>query len=264
MRTTLPQVTRPNSPGACFRHVGLGSWPEAENMEAGMTDGHPGTEGGDLAAERNMLIAYGRRMVADGLVDGMSGNLSVRAAGLVAITPSGIGYDQIDPADICLVRLPDGSTDSPRRPSTETPMHLAIYQATGAGAVVHTHSPFVVALSAILDVLPAVHYAMADLGGPVRVSPYARFGTGQLARNAVAALAGRTAVILQNHGALTYGSTLTQAYDRARTLEWLARTYWHARMAAGGGPLRLLDQAALDEVHAATRAIGYGEPQPPL
>jgi L-fuculose-phosphate aldolase len=233
-----------------------------------MTGGHPGPEDGTAdeapGQQRASLVAFGRRMVADGLVDGMSGNLSARAAGdgLIAITPSGLSYDDIGPADICQVRLAGGGTDSPRRPSTETPMHLAIYRATGAGAVVHTHSPYVVALSAVLDMLPAVHYAMADLGGPVRVAPYARFGTQQLARNAVAALADRTAVILQNHGALTYGSTLTQAYDRARTLEWLARTYWHARMAAGGAALRLLDQAALDEVREATRAIGYGAPQP--
>jgi L-fuculose-phosphate aldolase len=229
-----------------------------------MAGEHPGTEPDAFGAERASLVAFGRRMVAEGLVDGMSGNLSVRAAasGLVAITPSGISYDDIRPADICLVRLADGGTGSARRPSTETPMHLAIYRATQAGAVAHTHSPFVVALSAVLDVLPAVHYAMADLGGPVRVAPYARFGTEQLARNAVAALADRTAVILQNHGALSYGRTLTQAYNRARTLEWLARTYWQARMAAGGAPLRLLDQAALDEVRGATRAIGYGEPQP--
>jgi L-fuculose-phosphate aldolase len=230
-----------------------------------MADEHPGTEGEVLGPQRADLVAFGQRMVADGLVDGMSGNLSVRAgeSGLIAITPSGISYNDIGPADICLVSLTDGSTDSPRRPSTETPMHVAVYQATGAGAVVHTHSPFVVALSAVLDVLPAVHYAMADLGGPVRVAPYARFGTSQLARNAVAALADRTAVILQNHGALSYGRTLRQAYDRARTLEWLARTYWHARMVAGGGTLRLLDQATLDEVRDAAHAIGYGEAQPP-
>jgi L-fuculose-phosphate aldolase len=220
-----------------------------------------GTEGEAFGAERASLVAYGRRMVADGLVDGMSGNLSVRAAGsdLVAITPSGISYDDISPADICLVRLTDGGTDSAGKPSTETPMHLAIYRVTGAGAVAHTHSPFVVALSAVLDVLPAVHYAMADLGGPVRVAPYARFGTDQLAGNAVAALADRTAVILQNHGALTYGRTIAQAYGRARTLEWLARTYWHAWMVAGERTLRLLDEAALNEVREATRAIGYGE-----
>jgi L-fuculose-phosphate aldolase len=113
----------------------------------------------------------------------------------------------------------------------------------------------------VLDELPAVHYAMAGLGGLVRVAPYARFGTRELADGAVAALAGRTAVILRNHGALTYGASLGQAYDRARTLEWLARVYWHARQA--GNP-RTLTVAQLDEVREATLAIRYGEPDPEL
>ena len=142
------------------------------------------------------------------------------------------------------------------RPSTETPMHLAVYRATGAAAVVHTHSPFVVALSTVLDELPAVHYAMAGLGGPVRVTRYARFGTAELAGRAVSALAGRTAVILGNHGALAYGATLGQAYDRVRTLEWLARVYWYARLA---GTPQTLSDAALTEVSDATRELRYGE-----
>ena len=221
-------------------------------MTAGGTGGP-----GQHTAERESLAGYGRRMVQDGLVDGMSGNLSVRAGGLIAITPSGVPYHDIGPADICLVRPADGSTASGGRPSTETPMHLAIYRATDAEAIVHTHSPFVVALSAVLDELPAIHYAMAGLGGPVRVAPYARFGSQELADGAVAALAGRTAVILANHGALAYGSSLGQAYDRARTLEWLASVYWHARLA---GRPRTLTVAQLDEVREAARAMRYGEP----
>ena len=211
------------------------------------------------AVQRESLVDYARRMVRDGLVDGMSGNLSARAGDLIAITPSGAPYEDMAPADICLVRPGDGSPAGPGRPSTETPMHLAVYRATDAGAIVHTHSPFVVALSTVLDELPAVHYAMAGLGGLVRVAPYARFGTRELADGAVAALAGRTAVILGNHGALTYGASLGQAYDRARTLEWLARVYWHARLA---GTPRTLTVAQLDEVREATRAIRYGEPDP--
>ena len=211
------------------------------------------------AARRENLVDYGRRMVRDGLVDGMSGNLSARAGDLIAITPSGAPYKDMAPADICPVRPGDGSPAGPGRPSTETPMHLAVYRATDAEAIVHTHSPFVIALSTVLDELPAVHYAMAGLGGLVRVAPYARFGTRELADGAVAALAGRTAVILRNHGALTYGASLGQAYDRARTLEWLARVYWHARLA--GNP-RTLTVAQLDEVREATRAIRYGEPDP--
>ena len=107
--------------------------------------------------------------------------------------------------------------------------------------------------------LPAVHYAMADLGGPVRVAPYARFGTTQLAASAAAKLAGRSAVILRNHGALACGPTLARAYERARTLEWLARVYWYARLA---GTPQTLSEAALAEVSDAVRALRYGETAP--
>ena len=222
-----------------------------------MTAGDTGDTAGRYAAERQSLVDYARRMVRDGLADGMSGNLSARAGDLIAITPSGAPYEDMAPADICLVRPGDGSTAAGGRPSTETPMHLAVYRATDAEAIVHTHSPFVIALSTVLDELPAVHYAMAGLGGLVRVAPYARFGTRELADGAVAALAGRTAVILRNHGALAYGASLGQAYDRARTLEWLASVYWHARLV--GNPTTLT-VAQLDEVREATRAIRYGEP----
>lgn len=215
-----------------------------------------------LTAQREELTAFGRRLQPDDLAEGTSGNLSARAGDLVAITPSGVPYDDITPDDICVVGLADGTQvagqqgAAGRRPSTETPMHLAVYRATDAGAVVHTHSPYVVALSTVLDELPAVHYAMADLGGLIRVAAYARFGTQQLADNAVAALAGRSAVILRNHGALTCGPTLARAYSRAQVLEWLARVYWYARLA---GTPRTLDTGALDEVAEATRAIRYGE-----
>jgi L-fuculose-phosphate aldolase len=213
-----------------------------------------------FGAQRESLVAFGRRLAGDDLAYGTSGNLSVRAGDQIAITPSGVPYQDMTPAGICLVRVADGTTAAGQRPSTETPMHLAVYRSTGAGAIVHTHSPFVVALSTVLDELPAVHYAMASLGGPVRVAPYARFGTGGLASSALSALAGRTAVILRNHGALAYGATLAQAYERASVLEWLARVYWHARLA---GTPRTLDQEALDEVAAAARALRYGEPDPP-
>ncbi len=226
--------------------------------------GPDGRGGAVSLADRQDLVAFARRMAGDGLAPAMSGNLSVRRGGMVAITPSGVPYELMSPEDICPVRLADGTAEPGLRPSTETPMHLAVYRATGAGAIVHTHSPFVVALSTVLDELPAVHYAMADLGGIVRVAPYARFGSPQLASSAVAALAGRSAAILRNHGALTCGPTLARAYDRAAILEWLARVYWYAR--AAGTP-RTLDEAALAEVSDAVRELRYGEqgpsPQPP-
>lgn len=207
-------------------------------------------------ADRDGLVAFARRMAGDGLAQGTAGNLSVRRQDMVAITPSGLPYERMNPADICLVRLADGAAQPGLRPSTETPMHLAVYRATGVGAIVHTHSPFVVALSTVLDELPAVHYAMAGLGGIIRVAPYARFGTPELAGSAVAALHGRSAVILRNHGALACGPDLARAYDRAATLEWLARVYWYARLA---GTPRTLTEAALTEVSEATAELRYGE-----
>jgi L-fuculose-phosphate aldolase len=137
--------------------------------------------------------------------------------GAVAITPSGIAYPDMTAAGICLVtlagaQLAGDGVGQPAAPSSETPMHLAIYAATSAAAVVHTHSPEVVALSASRQELPAIHYAITALGGPVRVAPYQRFGSDQLAAAALAALDGRSAVILRNHGAVTYGADLAQAY----------------------------------------------------
>ena len=86
----------------------------------------------------------------------------------------------------------------------------------------------------MFDELPAIHYAIAALGGPVRVAAYVRFGGDGLAQLAVQALQGRSAAILRNHGAVTYGSSLTDAYERAQLLEWLAGVY--ARAVAARDP----------------------------
>jgi L-fuculose-phosphate aldolase len=216
-----------------------------------------------LGPARTELVSYSNRLLADGLSIGSAGNLSVRAGDVVAITPSGVPYPRLRPADICLVTLPgaqlaEGAAHrqaQPQSPSSETPMHLAIYAATSAGAVVHTHSPEVIALSAARRELPAIHYAITALGGPVRVAPYARFGSAQLAEAAVAALDGRSAVILRNHGAVTYGADLAQAYDRALLLEWLACTY---RLGLAYGKPAVLSAAELDEVAAESRRRRYG------
>jgi L-fuculose-phosphate aldolase len=211
---------------------------------------------GQLDAARTELVSYAARLVADGLAVGSAGNLSVRIGDTVLITPSGVDYAEMRPADVCAL-APDGTLlDAPEVPSTETPMHLAIYTATAARAVVHTHSAEVVAVSATCDELPAIHYAITGLGGPVRVARYTRFGSPGLAEAAVVALAGRSAVILQNHGAVCHGTSLAEAYARAELLEWLARVY---RLARGHGQPRVLSQGELDEVSAEISRVRYGE-----
>jgi len=218
----------------------------------------------DLPELRAQLVGYSARLLSDGLAVGSAGNISVRLGEIIAITPSGIRYDEMRPADVCLVTLDGaqlpGDGEPTETPSSETPMHLAIYAATDAAAVVHTHSPEVIALSATRPELPAIHYAITALGGPVRVAPYVRFGSDSLAAAAVTALDGRAAVILRNHGAVTYGRDLAEAYERAVLLEWLARTY---RLALSYGEPATLSPAELDEVAAETRRRRYGERRGP-
>jgi L-fuculose-phosphate aldolase len=224
------------------------------------------TDSDELQAARAQLVTYSARLLDDGLAVGSAGNMSVRVDDVVAITPSGIGYADMRPADVCLVTsagtelTDEAGRGNQETPSTETPMHLAIYAATGAKAVVHTHSPEVIALSASRDELPAIHYQITGLGGPVRVAPYVRFGSAGLAAAAVEALDGRSAVILRNHGAVTYGRDLAQAYDRALLLEWLARTY---RLALSYGEPAILSAEALDEVAAEAKRRRYGERRQP-
>jgi L-fuculose-phosphate aldolase len=210
----------------------------------------------ELQAAREQLVTYSTRLVDDGLAVGAAGNMSVRVGDTIAITPSGIPYQELSPTDICLVSLDGAELDAPESPSTELPMHLAVYAATDAGAVVHTHSAEVIALSTACTELPAVHYAITGLGGPVRVAAYTRFGSAGLADAAVKALDGRQAAILQNHGAICHGATLARAYDRALLLEWLARVY---RLARAYGEPRILTQAELDEVAAEARRRRYGQ-----
>jgi L-fuculose-phosphate aldolase len=213
----------------------------------------------DHDGHRERLVSYSNRLLDDGLAVGSAGNMSVRAGDEVLITPSGIPYRDLEAADICVIGMDGTQHGGSAEPSSETPMHLAVYAATQARAVVHTHSAEVIALSAVCDELPAIHYAIVGLGGPVRVAGYTRFGSEDLAAAAVAALGDRRAAILQNHGAICYGATLAEAYDRALLLEWLAQVH---RLACSRGEPRILTDAELAEVTAELRRRRYGEARP--
>ena len=206
-----------------------------------------------LPEERAALVDYCRRMQADDLTVGTSGNLSVRSGDLIAITPSGVSYDDLTPEAICVIDLDGRVVEADLDPSSEVPMHTSVYRATDAGAVAHTHPLYCTALSVLLDEVPPVHYMLALLGGPVRVAPYARFGSPELAENSVAAMAGRTGVLLRNHGATTYGDSLAKAYTRSIYLEWVCRLYHQARLL---GEPALLTPEQLGEVGAVIDSYG--------
>lgn len=183
-----------------------------------------------LQDERVALVEFCRRMQADDLTVGTSGNLSVRSGDHIAITPSGAAYEDLTPESICVIDLAGNPVEDGLEPSSEVPMHTSVYVATDARAVVHTHPLYTSTLSTVVDELPPIHYMVALLGGPVRVAPYATFGSPELAENSVRAMEGRFGAILQNHGATTYGDSLAKAYTRSVYLEWCARMYYHARL----------------------------------
>lgn len=205
-----------------------------------------------LEAERALIVDYAGHLRPDGLVVGTAGNLSVRSGDLVAITPTSVDYDTLDPGLVCVVGLDGGIVEGERAPSSELPMHLAVYHATDAAAIVHTHAPHATALATVVDELPAIHYMIAELGGPVRVAPYATFGTDELAASVMHALAGRSAVLLRSHGTLTVGDSLEQAYWRSVLLEWLAALYFRATLL---GTPRLIPTGEIELVSERLRAL---------
>ena len=205
-------------------------------------------------AQRREVIAIARKMTADGLVVGTSGNGSVRCGDLVAVTPSGVDYDRLEVDDIPLVDLDGTVVSGALNPTSELPMHLTAYRDHDAGAVVHTHSLYATALSLLRDDVPAVHYQLADFGDGVVVAEYATFGSDRLAVTMSAALTGRAGCILRNHGTVTLGTTLSQAYNRAQQLEWLCKLWLTA---AQVGTPSVLDDAEM--ARCAEKFSTYGQ-----
>jgi L-fuculose-phosphate aldolase len=202
------------------------------------------------------LVATACRTVRDGLVVGTSGNVSVRVGDTVLVTPSGVPYDRLTPDDITGVGLDGRQVLGTLVPTSELPMHLAVYRTTDARAVVHTHAVHATAVSTLVPELPLIHYMAAALGGPVRVAPYATYGSAELAENMLRALTDRTGCLLQNHGTVTHGATLDQAYDRTAQLEWMCRLWLTASSVPGAEP-SLLTRDQLTEVQEKLK--GYGQ-----
>ncbi|WP_329024054.1 MULTISPECIES: class II aldolase/adducin family protein [unclassified Streptomyces] len=202
------------------------------------------------------LVATARRTAAEGLVVGTSGNVSLRIGDTVLVTPSGVPYERLRPEDLTGVDPEGNQILGTLAPTSELPLHLAVYRNTDATAVVHTHAVHATAVSTLVTEVPPVHYAAAILGGTVRVAPYARYGTPELAANMLAALRDRTGCLLANHGTVTCGATLDEAYDRTAQLEWLCHVWLTASSVPGRTPA-LLSEAQLGDVGEALK--GYGQ-----
>ncbi|MFE9621654.1 class II aldolase/adducin family protein [Streptomyces sp. NPDC006527] len=212
-----------------------------------------------LGQERAAVADACRRLGAEGLLIGTAGNVSLRVGERVAITATGAVLAELTAEQVTVVDLDGKVVAGTLRPTSELDLHLGVYRRHGAGAVVHTHAPMATAVSCVLDELPCVHYQLLALGGTVRVAPYATFGTPELAESVLAALDGRSAALMANHGAVTHASTLGKAVEHALLLEWACGVY--QRAAAMGRP-RVLDEQQQRAVIEAALARDYGTTHP--
>lgn len=207
-----------------------------------------------LVPLRAQIIDVCRKMEASGLNRGTSGNVSCRDGDHFLVTPSGLPVEKLTPAGIVAVGF-DGQVIGPGKPSSEWHFHRDILRSRPEiHAVVHTHSPHATALACLREDLPPFHYMVAIAGGEsVRCAPYALFGTEALSQHALAALDGRKACLLANHGLIALGRDLDEALAIAVEIESLCAQYLLARQV---GEPALLSAAQMREVIA--KFEGYG------
>ncbi|KAA1415961.1 aldehyde dehydrogenase family protein [Nocardioides humilatus] len=206
--------------------------------------------------ERDEVVNACHRLTEAGLLIGTSGNVSARYGDLVAITATGVVLGEARPSDVTIIDLDGEVVAGELAPTSELDLHLSIYRAHNAGAVVHTHAPAAVAVGVVVDELPVLHYSQLILGGSIRVAPFHAFGTEALAEAGTDALRGKNAALLANHGAINYAATLDKAVENAELLEWCCALKLKASPL--GAPRALTQEQQEDVINIAVRRR-YGQ-----
>lgn len=193
------------------------------------------------------VLATAKRMYREALVSGSSGNISAYdpQKKLMYITASGTDYEDMTEADIIEMRT-DGAVLSGRgEPSSEWRMHAMVYEKRGdVRAVVHTHSPYATGFAVLHKPIPLVLIEMVPfLGGSIPLAEFALPGTAALGERALEVLSNRYGCLLSNHGALTIGPDLAEAYLRAVYLEDASKIYYNA-CSCGSEPVIISDEIA--------------------
>lgn len=205
----------------------------------------------DHELERREAAYFIRRIYRQRLTTSTGGNVSCRCGDcLIAITPGGIDKARVRAGQVAVLGLAGSNQTPDLRPSSEAPMHLAIYAShPHIGAIVHAHPPTASVFAASgthidLGLLCEI-YALLD---PPILAPYALSSTGELAE-IVAECAGRSSsILLQNHAVLTTGANLMQAFQRLELLEEAARATLLARQLDGVRHLTEEERIDLDRL----------------
>ena len=181
---------------------------------------------------REAVLATAKRMLAEGLVEGTSGNISGRLPdGLVCLTPSSVAYDTMSLDDLVVVDLDGTVVEGTRSPTSEKDLHLAtLGRYPELGAVIHTHAVYATMFALAREPIPAViEEVVVYLGGDVPCCEYKGTGTADLGAEVAARLADRGAALLANHGLVTCAATPERALHNAALAERTAKIVWGAR-----------------------------------
>lgn len=212
---------------------------------------------------REHVIEAGLEAHRRGIVHGTAGNFSIRDAesGLIAISPSGMPYGQMTPADVCIVTADGSVRDACRRPSSETPMHTMIMQQRpDVTAIVHTHSHYCTVVSTFKPCLPPIlTESVLVLGSRIPVTRYGETGTPDIGLSVVEAMDDTTrAVIMKNHGLICFGDSFEQALLYALIAEETAKVYINALAANGGREPDYIPEELIPKMTAHFQAT-YGQ-----
>jgi L-fuculose-phosphate aldolase len=212
-----------------------------------------------LQQEREEIVSFGRKLIASKLTTGSGGNLSIfnRELGYIAIKPTGIDYLEMRPEDVVVINPAGEIVAGSLKPSSEVSLHLGLLKARPEmKAVIHTHQVYATTLACLNWEIPAVHYLVGFSGNKVPLAPYATYGTPELAQNIIQAIGQYHACLMANHGIVTLGANLSQAFNVAEELELVARLYYQSKCI--GTPKILSDQ----EMEVVTNKFAtYGQPQ---
>lgn len=186
-----------------------------------------------LLKQREKVIEIAQKAQDTGLIILTTGNFSLRDknTGYVCLTPSGMNYKELEPADIPVVDLDGNIIEGIRRPSIESPMHRAVYKKRpDIFGICHTHSPYATAWASVDEEFPLVLAELAAmLGGPLKTAPYKTAGTPELADAVTDTLGDQNAVLMGNHGLLAVGADMDKAFANAFLVEEAAKVAFYAK-----------------------------------
>lgn len=210
-----------------------------------------------LIALRQEVWKSNLELPKNGLVKLTSGNVSGRdpATNFVVIKPSGYSYEEMTPADMVMVNLQGDVVEGDLSPSVDTETHLYIYRKRpDVHGICHTHSTYASVYAALGEPIPACLTTTAMLGGEIPIGGYVPVGGEQIGHEILDKIGKALAIVMQNHGVFTIGSSATEATRMAIEVEDIAKITLLAQMR--GNPIQLTKDQINEFAHIYQNSYG--------